>query len=652
MAFKKRRKTKRGSYLTASLLSDRIGSVERLLEEGYVVEARDALLELLERYPKNVVALRLLGNVAVELEDVRLATRASEPLFELQPDDPDVASAAANARILAGRPALALQAFERLLRLEPEGERAAGARKAVELLEPDTRERAETMGLGADPLGLLAMHERIGVLVEIGTFDEVRRAVDALLAREPRFAPALNNFSLVCERDGKLEEAIGAARRVLAFAPDNPHALSNLARFLVRTGRGEEAAPLAERLRAARVERADADAWIKKLEALAMLGDDEGALAVFGEAERAGALEAEGEPGALLLHYAAVAALRTGREREARDRWAEAVRRAPGLDVARENLADLDEPAGERHAPWPFPFPVYVSRRLLDEMLADVKRHERRRLGGGVEGGMRAFLARHPEVVRLIPVLLDRGDPHGREFALRLASGAATPETLEALREFALGSRGPDEIRLAAAQEAMKAGLLPRGATSMWVRGERQDVQLMGMEIHYDVDAVRSPRVEELMRKGSEALHAGDFERARSCYERVLELDPTVLGAKFNSAVALREEGEVDAFEAAVREIHREHPDYLFARTSLARLEVDRGRLEEAEALLAPLAERSRLHVSEAQALFDARIALDLAHDHPDAAGQWVEMWERLEPDSPAIGHWENLIARHCARRR
>ena len=48
-----------------------------------------------------------------------------------------------------------------------------------------------------------------------------------------------------------------------------------------------------------------------------------------------------------------------------------------------------------------------------------------------LEQAARRFLTQHPEMVSLIPILLERGDPQGRDFAQRLARIAETPETLD-----------------------------------------------------------------------------------------------------------------------------------------------------------------------------------------------------------------------------
>lgn len=84
----------------------------------------------------------------------------------------------------------------------------------------------------------------------------------------------------------------------------------------------------------------------------------------------------------------------------------------------------------------------------------------------------RRFLRKHPEIIAVVPMLLERGDERGREFALLLARTANTPELLEALKDFALSQHGPDQLRMEAAQVASQAGLLPPGPMRQWLGGE------------------------------------------------------------------------------------------------------------------------------------------------------------------------------------
>jgi hypothetical protein len=61
---------------------------------------------------------------------------------------------------------------------------------------------------------------------------------------------------------------------------------------------------------------------------------------------------------------------------------------------------------------------------------------------------------------------------------------ARTPKLLNALCDFAQGQRGTDNQRMQAGQVAREAGLLlPK--VRLWVKGEQQELLLMGFQIHH-----------------------------------------------------------------------------------------------------------------------------------------------------------------------
>jgi len=62
-----------------------------------------------------------------------------------------------------------------------------------------------------------------------------------------------------------------------------------------------------------------------------------------------------------------------GREAEARRHWSQALKLAPGLGIAQANLNDLRRPVEERHAPWPFDFPNWVPRAMVDALAAHIE---------------------------------------------------------------------------------------------------------------------------------------------------------------------------------------------------------------------------------------------------------------------------------------
>jgi hypothetical protein len=128
----------------------------------------------------------------------------------------------------------------------------------------------------------------------------------------------------------------------------------------------------------------------------------------------------------------------------------------PDLDIARDNLADLDQPAAERNTPWPFRLDEWLPARVMTDLRQEVLLSMRRRTGDLVtfHRALRRFVRRHPGFLALTPGLLDRGDPAGRILAFQAATLLQTPELLAALRDFAFSGRGPVELRREAVETA------------------------------------------------------------------------------------------------------------------------------------------------------------------------------------------------------
>ena len=526
----------------------------------------------------------------------------------------------------------------------------------AEPLEPVAREMLDQMGLtGDDGLELAAMHEEGQWLLQQGRYAQARRVEEDLLQRRPQFAPALNNISLTYRAEGDLEAAIATAQRVLAFDPDNIHALANLTSYLCVSGRVAEAERSAERLQA--LNSTHSDLWVKRAEALSYLGDDQGVLDAFRGGEQAGDSMLPSDK-ALLYHFAAVAALRSGREEEARWHWRDALKISPGMKLAEDNLADLRLPVGERHAPWAFGFSQWVPQRAIRELATQVQKAARRGQDQEVKRTAQHYLSQHPEIVNLLSMLLDRGDPEARSFGLRLALMAETPETLAALKDFALSKRGPDAMRMEAAQAATRAGLLLSGPMRLWVEGEWREIMAVGFDVYSEPESKHSPQVEEWIREATLALHAEDPDKAEQLLQKALVVEPEAPDALNNLAAAYEMQGRRKEAHQMVHQIFARHPDYLFGRIGVAQLALRDGKIEEAEALLKPLVEQRRLHFSEFEALCRAMIELYQAQGDRNAARSWLDLWAATDPDNPDIaalrrrlgapGERRGLFGRRC----
>lgn len=618
---------------------------DELMKHKQWAEARTLLEELDDDYPGQPYVLTNLVNTYYELGDMRGYQQTGERLLKADDGDPDLRLGLAGAYLANGFPMLALRTFHDFLRRNPDHPRASEVRATVALLEEGLENILAELGVeGAEGQRLAELHEEVQSCLSQGEYAQARRLAEELLRRRPNFAPALNNLTQAYAADGRLPEAIATAQRVLAFAPDNIHALSNITRCLCLSGRWSEARQYAAQLIASNARAVEGQ--LKKMEALSHLGDDESVLAVFHQAEKAPADEQALES-PILWHLAAVAALFLGQESEARRYWQRALKLQPGFDLAQANLDDLRQPVEQRNAPWAFPLNNWLNASMARE-LRRLMSNLQGRSNEAVKSTVQRFVRQHPQITMLAPTLLERGGRGGREFILMMAQMAATPELLTALKAFAVGQHGSDDLRIKAAQIAVEHQAMPGGLTRLWMKGAWQDLLLMGFELHGEPlqPYQHKPQVERWLRAAIEAMNDGDDAEAEQLLKQALAVEPDRPDLLNNLAAVYAATNREPAALALWRQIFDGHPDYLFARASLARAAALRGDVDQARQLLEPLFSRQRLHFSEFAAFSGAQIDLLLAEGKKEGARSWFEMWEGAVPDDPRLDHYRRLVGK------
>ena len=635
------KKRRRVSSEMSRQLQVKLTDAAALIKRKRWSEAREAFEDLAKGFPNRTDILAELVNVNYELRDTHRYQEACERLIKLTPNEPDLILALAGSYSANLRPALALRTFHLFLKHFPNHQHAAEVRERVAGLESQMPEWLASGGTpGEKGLEIAALHEEAMSWLEQGKYSQARKTEEQVLALKPDFVAALNNISLTYFADGQLDQAIATSQRVLAFDPSNFHALSNLTRYLCLKGRIEEARGYAERLKS--VESEKNDIWLKKAEAYSYLGDDQAVVAAFEGAERAGWLKPPlADP--LLYHLAAVSEIRLSHERQARQLWLKALKLRPGFELSRDNLDDLKKPLGERQGPWAFALGDWISQRAIKDLAAQLKLYVRKG-DKGVTIAARRFLQQHPEFVVLVPILLDRGDPEGRAFALRLANLTETPEMLAALRDFASSQHGPDAMRHEAAQAASRVGLIQSGPVRMWMHGEWTDVMLLNIEIHDEPTVSHSREVQHLQAKVVEEMKQDHHEQAEALLERALGIEPDAPDLLNNLAVVYGATGREREATSLIKQIVERHPDYAFARISLARTLLITGEISEAEVLLKPLLARKQFNISEYGTFCAAQIELFLAKGMSDGARSWLDMWAVVDEDNPLVASYRSRL--------
>lgn len=641
----KRKRSKRPAEAVRRPPPRELDQVRELLEQQDYARAREQLLELADRPNPHPMVLQALASVAQALEDWRSYLLALESWHRQQPNDADVTLALGDAYMRNLRPVLALRTFESFQQRWPDHPQVPEVEQVLMQLRPSVDEMLAEAGLsGEEGLQLAALHEEIQSLMDQGRTSEARATAQKFLKRWPDFVPVLNNLTLVLTVEGAYDQAIATARRALEIDPENVHARGNLIRVLMMTGQVEEARTEADRL--ALVEDVGEDQWLKLAEAFSFVGYDERVLDVHERAEAARALAMPG--GAYICHLAAVAAMNRGDEQRARQLWERALKLDPGMHSARENLADLSRPVGQRHAPWPFELRNWVSERVMENLLsgftAAVIAGDEDRLARAV----RRMLRQSPELKAVVPILLERGDSAGRTLAVQIAAYSEDPTLLEALHQFALSQRGTDTLRQQAITAVQDAGLLKPGQTfDMWIDGEWTTVQAQGFELHEEpLEVAHAPEVEAWLAEARAALQARQPERAETLFKQALEVEPESPGIRTYLAQALTLQRRFDEAEALLEAVMADSPDYMFATLGLAQVRIEQGRYSDARAMLLPLLSRTRYHVDEYVALGSLMIHLSLVERKKEDARRWAATLERVMPDHPMVQKLAELARR------
>lgn len=615
----------------------------QLLEKHQPEAAREILEELDRRYPRQVPVLESLINACYDLQDMHGYEWALYRLLKIENNDPDAALGMAGAYMTNFRPALAIKAFQQFLRRWPDHERAAEARQTMEKLQTTLQQEMDEFNLPeAETLELACQNEEVRFFMDHHQLHQGRQAAEKLLKKYPDLVPAINNLSMIKAFEGEPDQAIDLAYKVLEITPNNVHALSNLTRWLFLSGNQLEANEMAQLLKASRAPAADLS--LKKAEALAYLGDYEGILELFQQAKQ---VDKSAEHNPVFLHLVAVAKYNLGQEREARRLWRQALKLSPSFDLARQNLDDLNRPIGERNAPWAFPLQYWVNEKRIQELYQAIELASRRKSEQAVRTKTQKFLEQNPEIISLAPDLLQHGDAVCREFVLNLTRTTLDPALLEAIKKFALGQRGSDDLRLQAAQLLVEVGLLPAGPVRMWAKGVWRDLLMLDFEITPETEGQLSNSIAmSLAEKAFYALQENDGRRAQELLEEAIILEPEAPSLQNNLAVAYEIQGQSERAHALIREIHDRFPDYFFGIAGLARLAIQEGDLDTAHELLGSLMQRKRLHVTEFNTLCGAHIDLFLAEKNREAARTWFELWERPNPDNPELDRYRRRVGK------
>jgi Flp pilus assembly protein TadD len=641
------------------LNNETINELARMIDGGRFVESLIILEALREQHPREAILYKLLGTAYAEIGDLASAGDRWEEAQRLDPDDPSMWRLLTGVHQMQGRIVHALRALRRYLAADasdPDNDQLEELRAG---LEAAVAELGEQHGVPAGEA------ERAGLLLERGL--RLMEQEDALGASRlfrdsirimPAWTAPKNNLALCQFLLGNTDSAIATAEGILAKSPDDLHAQAGLVRFLTITGRTAEAQAHADHLwtqvqAANEQEQREAGSsrfdFERAADAFALLEQDDRVIAAL-DARPRESLSANG----LLMLGAALANAN-------RKPGALAIFKELGGDPLAARLAEAlqlsETPPGRRFSalsPADLAPPKVIDRvakeldRILDDpALADDKTAR--------QGQLQDLLNSAPTFLPSFFLTLWLGDELASANAVTLLLHIGTPEAIEAVRTFAFGRLGPDDLRLFAALSLRREGIIEWTRPQLlWQDGRYQEM----LPPRYELTAAEMAQpypaaINKLMQKAIERRADNDLEGAARLYQQALAQDPNLIEAEQQLGVLALMTGDSETADRHLSQAHKLAPDSVMARTALASLRISQGRTDEARTMLIPLVDRNAFTVNEFASYIFTTAELAAADKDPSRARQQLRLLlAHLPTHSPARMRLRELEREEAERRK
>ena len=587
------------------LNNETINELARMIDMGRFVEALIILEALREAHPREAILYKLLGTAYAEIGDLTSAGGRWEEAQRLDPEDASLWRLLTGVYQMQGRIVHALRSLRRYLAEDandPDADQLEELRASLEGAVAELGEQNHVPTAEAERAGLL-LERGLRLMEEEDAIGATRVFRDASRIM-PNWTAPKNNLALCQFLLGNTDTAIATADGILTTAPDDLHARAGLVRFLTITGRRAEALAHAEHLwtlvqaanqREAIEPESSRFDFERAADAFALLDQDERVIGAL-ETRPREVLSANG----MLLLSAAYAN----------------VNRKPGaLTLLKELEGDplaarltealqLNEtPPGRRFSalsPVDLAPPKVVDRvaKELDRILGDPALADDKIAR---QGHLQDLLKSAPTFLTSFALTLWLGDESASVNAVALLLHIGTPEAVEAVRTFAFGRLGPDDVRLFAILALRREGLFEWNRPQLlWQDGRYQEMLAPRYELTSgEATQPYSSAINKLMTKALERRAENDLDGAARLYRQVVAQDPAIVEAEQQLGLLALIGGDSEGAERHLAQALRLAPDAVLARTTLASLRISQGRIGEARDLLVPLADRTAFSANE-----------------------------------------------------
>jgi tetratricopeptide (TPR) repeat protein len=591
-----------------------------------------------EAYPENQHAALLVLVSLLEKEELDEALPIAAKLYtDGFPDRREFLAGLSDAFLLYGFILTGRTLRDRLLELFPNSEEAEIMGDGAEEFTAMLKEYLEEIGIRNNDGYLAAQNtERFRLAVLAGNTE---KAIELSCTAALGFVGRSFETVTLCETlwdSGRMDEAASVVRSWFASDPDEMDAW-----YLVMMILPPQAAEVpdvtkrvvgyADRILSRPDESPGADPHPTDIKVVIDI------LCRAGEFDRIPALfellpDEERQPDSDVFRLTAAAYARLGKTRKAKSMWRLVSETVADDYLVDANLEDLERKPGNRWGGFCFTLNELVPRICGHYLRAMYEKYAE---SEDIAVPVAKWEAEHPFAGAVLAKALFLCEPEGIEFILECARHIKSTELQNAVKEFARGRFGTDEIRLKAARIA--AGWSgDRNGAEVFYSGEMRRAAAL-VEITNAPVNVYEPQVQRRLEKAHDALIAGDVKTAASIFEDLVAQGNRTPDILFNMASAYNRQGRKQEADSWIDRIHAEFPDYFFARAALAIRALDDGNVTLAKAFTEPFLGRRRYHVSEYKELCNLMFLIESADGNIDGMWQWIDSIEDFDPENPHL---------------
>lgn len=231
-----------------------------------------------------------------------------------------------------------------------------------------------------------------------------------------------------------------------------------------------------------------------------------------------------------------------------------------------------------------------------------------------------ALFNRYPRFLPILGLMAERGGKPEMEFLIALSQLYPTPGLLA----FAQGQYGFDETRYDAANALCIGGQIPHATPiTLYLDGKPTEVCFYHFDIHQETYTDIDPKIRQHIIKAHEFFKKGNKVALKQEVLRGLKIDPDQRVLLHYLVISAKLGKDKVAFNATLQKLLALHPDYFFARQTLASEYIEQKRLDDAAKILTELAKQRHIHSSEFKLLVVNFVQYELARDNVRMAQYW-----------------------------